>query len=167
MWRADPGRFAPRPVAVFNSSRSRDPQFLLTVKGNKKTLHRQIRSQFLGKRHIPCVASDRASRALPSAAGIHALPDAITSRERRPNALTKPTKPFGPQDPTPREVRLAEPPHPWQYLTASLGADDPGGAGMDLSTETLAADPQAPSGWRTQRLDQRHYRCKSPMIVRA
>ena len=29
---------------------------------------------------------------------------------------------------------------------------------MDLSTETLVADPQAPSGWRTQRLDQRHYR---------
>ena len=29
---------------------------------------------------------------------------------------------------------------------------------MDLSTETLVADPKAPSGWRTQRLDQRHYR---------
>jgi predicted transposase YbfD/YdcC len=28
------------------------------VKGNQKTLHRQIRSQFQGKRHIPFVASD-------------------------------------------------------------------------------------------------------------
>jgi hypothetical protein len=30
----------------------------MTVKGNQKTLHRQIRSQFQGKRHIPFVASD-------------------------------------------------------------------------------------------------------------
>ena len=29
---------------------------------------------------------------------------------------------------------------------------------MDLSTETLVADPQAPNGWRKQRLDNRHYR---------
>jgi predicted transposase YbfD/YdcC len=28
------------------------------VKGNQKTLHRQIRSQFQGKRHIPFVATD-------------------------------------------------------------------------------------------------------------
>ena len=28
----------------------------MTVKGNQKTLHRQIRSQFQGKRHIPFVA---------------------------------------------------------------------------------------------------------------
>ena len=90
--------------------------------------------------------------------GNHALPDAITWRERRPNALIPPTNPLATQDPSHREVRLADPPHPWQYLTASLGADDPGGASMDLSTETLVADPQAPSGWRTQRLDQRHYR---------
>jgi hypothetical protein len=81
--------------------------------------------------------------------GNHALPDAITWRERCPNALTPSTQAAPPQD---------HPPHPWQYLTASLVADDPGGAGMDLSTETLVADPQAPSGWRKQRLDQRHYR---------
>ena len=30
----------------------------MTVKGNQKTLHRQIRSQFQGKRHIPFVACD-------------------------------------------------------------------------------------------------------------
>ena len=29
---------------------------------------------------------------------------------------------------------------------------------MALTTETLVADPQAPTGWRMQRLDQRHYR---------
>jgi hypothetical protein len=28
------------------------------VKANQKTLHRQIRSQFQGKRHIPFVATD-------------------------------------------------------------------------------------------------------------
>jgi hypothetical protein len=81
--------------------------------------------------------------------GNHALPDAITWRERRPNAHT----------PSNQAAPLPDPsPHPWQYLTASLGADDPGGPGMDLSTETLVADPQAPRGWRTQRLNQRHYR---------
>jgi hypothetical protein len=32
--------------------------FLLTVKANKKTLHRQIRSQFQGKRKIPFVATN-------------------------------------------------------------------------------------------------------------
>ncbi len=81
--------------------------------------------------------------------GNHALPDAITWRERRPNALTPANQAAPPPEPLP---------HPWQYLTASLVGDSPGGAGMDLSTETLVADPQAPSGWRTQRLDQRHYR---------
>ena len=81
--------------------------------------------------------------------GNHALPDAITWRERRPNAPSPTTDTPPAQDPLP---------HPWQYLTASLVGDGPGGAGMELSTETLVADPQAPSGWRTQRLDQRHYR---------
>jgi len=81
--------------------------------------------------------------------GNHALPDAITWRERRPNAPNPTTDTPSAHD---------SPLHPWQYLTASLGADDPGGAGMDLSTKTLVADPQVPSGWRTQRLDQRHYR---------
>jgi len=81
--------------------------------------------------------------------GNHALPDAITWRERRPNGLTPSNQATPPQDP---------PLHPWHYLTASLDGDSPGGAGMDLSTETLVADPQTPSGWRTQRLAQRHYR---------
>jgi len=81
--------------------------------------------------------------------GNHALPDAITWRERRPNAPNPTTDTPSGQD---------SPLHPWQYMTASLVADGPGGPGMDLSIETLVADPQAPSGWRTQRLDQRHYR---------
>jgi hypothetical protein len=75
--------------------------------------------------------------------GKHALPDAITWRERCPNAFTPANQAAPPQD---------APPHPFQYLTASLGA------GMGLSTETLVADPQSPSGWRKQRLHQRHYR---------
>ena len=81
--------------------------------------------------------------------GNHALPDAITWRERCPNAFTPANQAAPPQD---------APPHPFQYLTASLVGDGPGGAGMGLSTETLVADPQAPSGWRKQRLHQRHYR---------
>jgi len=35
---------------------------LLTVKGNQKTLHRQIRSQFQGKRQIPHAAEDHEKR---------------------------------------------------------------------------------------------------------
>ena len=31
---------------------------MLTVKGNQKTLHHQIRRQFHGKRHLPFVAAD-------------------------------------------------------------------------------------------------------------
>lgn len=81
--------------------------------------------------------------------GNHALPDAITWRERRPNAPNPTTDTPSAQD---------SPLHPWQYLRASLVADAPGGPGMDLSIETLVPDPQAPSGWRKQRLDQRHYR---------
>ena len=81
--------------------------------------------------------------------GNHALPDAITWRERRPNALSLSNQSAPSQAP---------PPHPWEYLTASLVADGPGGPGMSLTTEILVADPQAPSGWCKQRLDQRHYR---------
>lgn len=35
---------------------------LLTVKGNQKTLHRQIRSQFQGKRQIPFTATDHGKK---------------------------------------------------------------------------------------------------------
>ena len=86
--------------------------------------------------------------------GNHALPEAITWRERRPNALTPSNQTAPPPEPPPPEP----PPHPWQYLTASLVADGLGGAGMDLTSETLVADPQCPSGWRKQRLHQHHYR---------
>ena len=79
----------------------------------------------------------------------HVLPDAITWRERLADGLLADGENASMQEP---------PPHPWQYLTASLVADGPGGVGMDLTTETLVADPQAPSGWRRQRLEQRHYR---------
>ena len=34
----------------------------MTVKTNQKTLHRQIESQFQGKRKIPCVATDHEVR---------------------------------------------------------------------------------------------------------
>ena len=81
--------------------------------------------------------------------GNHALPDAITWRERRPNAITPAADTPASQD---------HPPYPLQYLTASLVADGPGGPGMSLTTDTLVADPQAPGGWCKQRLDQRHYR---------
>jgi hypothetical protein len=82
--------------------------------------------------------------------GNHALPDAITWRERCPNAFTPANQAAPPPE---------HPPHPFQYLTASLVGDGPGGAGMGLTSETLVADPQAPSGWRKQLLlHQRHYR---------
>jgi predicted transposase YbfD/YdcC len=44
-----------QPTAIQQSSYQR---FLLTVKANQKTLHRQIRSQVHGKRKIPFVARD-------------------------------------------------------------------------------------------------------------
>ena len=46
------------PVSVFRQLKEQGADFLLTVKGNQKTLHRQIQSQFRGKRHIPFVAMD-------------------------------------------------------------------------------------------------------------
>jgi len=56
--RAEPGGRAPHPAPVFRQLQEQEADFLLTVKGNQKTLHRQIRSQFQGKRHIPLVATD-------------------------------------------------------------------------------------------------------------
>ena len=81
--------------------------------------------------------------------GNPALPDAITWRERQVDGL-----PADGEDASSQEPPL----HPWIYRTASLTAAGPGGAGMDLITATLVADPQSPSGWRRQRLEQRHYR---------
>ena len=49
---------APHPEAVFHQLQEQGADFLLTVKGNQKTLHRQIRHQFQGKRHIPFMACD-------------------------------------------------------------------------------------------------------------
>ena len=46
---------------MFRQLREQGADFLLTVKGNQKTLHRQIRSQFQGKRKIPFVATDQES----------------------------------------------------------------------------------------------------------
>jgi predicted transposase YbfD/YdcC len=43
---------------VFWQLQEQRADFLLTVKGNQKTLHRQISSQFQGKRKIPFVATD-------------------------------------------------------------------------------------------------------------
>ena len=96
---------------------------------------------------------------------LHALPERISWRERRPDATAATTTGA---DGIPPSGDL--PPHPWQYLTASLtgtgtgqgsggpGEEGAGGWGMSLVRETLVADPLAPSGWRRQRLDQRHYR---------
>jgi hypothetical protein len=46
------------PEAVFRQLQEQGADFLLTVKANQKTLHRQILSQFQGKRHVPFVATD-------------------------------------------------------------------------------------------------------------
>ena len=46
------------PSARFSAAPGAGADFLLTVKANQKTLHRQIRSQFEGKRQIPFVATD-------------------------------------------------------------------------------------------------------------
>ena len=42
--------------ARFQQLQEQGASFLLTIKGNQKTLHRQIRCQFQGKRHIPVEA---------------------------------------------------------------------------------------------------------------
>ena len=82
---------------------------------------------------------------------LHALPDRISWRERRPDAAAATTR----SDGIPPSGDL--PPHPWQYLTASLvgtgtsqgpggrgsrGEEGAGGWGMTLVRETLVADPQ-------------------------
>ncbi len=43
---------------MFRQLQEQGADFLLTVKANQKTLHRQIRSQFQGKRKISFVATD-------------------------------------------------------------------------------------------------------------
>ena len=90
----------------------------------------------------------------------HALPVTITWRERRPLPSASAGAAALAAEPGAAEVVVGDDPapHAWQYLTAALAADGPGGPGMDLTTEVLVADPQAPSGWRRQRLEQRHYR---------
>ena len=45
-------------IRVGRRCKERGADFLLTVKANQKTLHRQIRSLFQGKRKIPFVATD-------------------------------------------------------------------------------------------------------------
>ena len=84
-------------------------------------------------------------------ADVRSRPEAITWREPQPPTQQTQTQ----QQQQQQEER--PPQHPWIYRTACLMADGPGGAGMELTTETLAADPQAASGWRRARLDQRHY----------
>ncbi len=55
----DLGGCSAHPEAVFRQLQEQGADFLLTVKANQKILHRQIRSQFPGKRKIPFVARDR------------------------------------------------------------------------------------------------------------
>ena len=45
-------------MPVFRQLQEQGADFLLTVKANQKTLHRQIRSQFQGKCRIPFMATD-------------------------------------------------------------------------------------------------------------
>ena len=47
---------------VFRQLQEQGADFLLTVKANQKTLHRQICSQFQGKRKIPFTATDYEKR---------------------------------------------------------------------------------------------------------
>jgi hypothetical protein len=79
---------------------------------------------------------------------VRSLPVAISWRERRVDGL-----PIDGEDASKQEPPL----HPWIYRTASLTVAGPGGSGMHLTTEALVADPQSTTGWRRQRLDQRHY----------
>ncbi|QPN59700.1 hypothetical protein H8F24_17370 [Synechococcus sp. CBW1002] len=46
------------PRNRFSAAPGAGGDFLLTVKANQKTLHRQICSQFQGKRKIPFLATD-------------------------------------------------------------------------------------------------------------
>ena len=52
--RAHPGRRTPYPAPVFRQLQEQGADFLLTVKGNQKTLHRQISSQFQGTQNPFC-----------------------------------------------------------------------------------------------------------------
>jgi len=73
----------------------------------------------------------------------HGLPVQLTWREAKPGS-------------EPMEVDAAglwsEQPCPWLYRTFQLRA-----AGVALSTETLAADPQSTAGWQVKQLEQRLY----------
>ena len=53
---ADPGGCPAHHAAIFQWCQEQGADLLLTVKTNQKTLHRQIQSQFQGKRHIPFTA---------------------------------------------------------------------------------------------------------------
>ena len=63
-WRAqsgggtDSGGCPAYPEAVFRQLQEQGADFILTVKGNQKTLHRQICCQFQGKRKIPFMGMD-------------------------------------------------------------------------------------------------------------
>ena len=54
--RTDSGGCPAHHPAVFQWCQEQGADLLLTVKTNQKTLHRQIQSQFQGKRHIPFTA---------------------------------------------------------------------------------------------------------------
>jgi hypothetical protein len=53
-----PGGCAPHAAAVFQQLKEQGADFLLTVKANQKTLHRQIGDQLSGKRKILFLARD-------------------------------------------------------------------------------------------------------------
>ena len=80
----------------------------------------------------------------------HALPDAITWRERLPNP------PVGAPDASLEAsggLGQGMSPDHWHLRTVAL---EPG-VGMQLTTEELVLDRQAPSGWKRQVIEQRQY----------
>ncbi len=58
----DPSRRAPHAETVFRHLQKQGADFLLTVKANPRSLHRQIGCQFQGNRKIPFMAMDHELR---------------------------------------------------------------------------------------------------------
>jgi len=73
----------------------------------------------------------------------HGLPVRVSWRELKPGQELPPTAASQP---------WSEMPCPWLYRSLLLRD-----GGIELSTHTLLADPQSPSGWQVERLEQRFY----------
>ncbi len=73
----------------------------------------------------------------------HGLPVRLTWREAIPGSEPLPVDAAG---------HWSEQPCPWLYRSLQLKAQ-----GVALSTETLVADPQSPTGWRVDQLEKQLY----------